>query len=89
MPSHASDLLNVHVERVTRKGEGPTLRVQDVARAAFVPMSTLRDMRRGLAPSVCQFARVCVALKLTPRQVLDIIEAAARPAGDVCLGCPR
>ena len=32
---HASDLLNVHVERVTRKGEGPALRVRDVADAAF------------------------------------------------------
>lgn len=76
---HASDLLNTHVERVTRKGEGPALRVQDVARAASLPMSTLRDMRRGLAPSVCQFARVCVALKLTPRQIADIVEAAAAP----------
>lgn len=74
---HASDLLNTHVGRVTRKGEGPALRVQDVATAAFVPMSTLRDMRRALAPSVCQFARVCVALELTPKQVHEIIEAAA------------
>ena len=76
---HASDLLNVHVERVTRKGEGPALRVTDVAKAAFVPLSTLSDMRRALAPSVCQFARVCVALKLTPRQIADIVEAAAAP----------
>ena len=26
-----------------------------------------------------QFARVCVALRLTPRQIADIVEAAAAP----------
>lgn len=77
--TQASKILDTHVRAATLGTDKRSNTVGAFARVAFVPVTTLRDMRRALAPSVCQFARVCVALRLTPRQIADIVEAAAAP----------